>query len=305
MLERLFRGTYGIVLTPFDEKGGVDYKTLEKYASRIAGSKDICGLVVCGSTGEFSRLSFKENVDLMKTVRKVTGGKQFICGATAGDSYTASKYIEAINDLGADGILIAPPFYFGLEEDEIIAFYDEIIKNNDKKTPIVGYNIPQCTNPVSVKAFEKLLEHDCVKGFKNSWNDMCEITAEIAIRNEKRSDVSMLTGLDACLFGTLSLGGDGLFTAITYLMPEIMNFIYTKFETDREASFACQCGLIELINVVNRFTFPYGYRVLSEALGMPLGYGREKIPASVAERTKKALGEMSFIYNKIKEKYLN
>ena len=119
---RIFKGTYGIVLTPFDENGKVDYATLEKYSSKIAESKDINGLVVCGSTGEFSRLSFEENVELMKVVKNVTANnnKQLICGATAGDSYTASKYVEQINNIGADGMLIAPPYYFGLEEDEIM-----------------------------------------------------------------------------------------------------------------------------------------------------------------------------------------
>ena len=159
MDNKIFKGTYGIVLTPFDEKGNVDYKSLERYASKVAESDDINGLVVCGSTGEFTRLSFEENVELMKVVRSVTGKtKQFVCGATAGDSYTASKYIDAINIIGADGILLAPPYYFTLEEDEILAYYDAVIKSNDRKTPIVGYNIPQCTNAVSVNIFDKLLD---------------------------------------------------------------------------------------------------------------------------------------------------
>lgn len=305
MDNKIFRGTYGIVLTPFDENGNVDYNTLEKYSARVAQSNDINGLVVCGSTGEFTRLSFEENTELMKVVRNVTGKeKQLVCGATAGDSYTAAKYVEAINTIGADGILLAPPYYFALEEDEILAYYDDVIKSNDRKTPIVGYNIPQCTNPVSVNVFEKLLNYDCVKGFKNSWNDMQQITMEIAIRNSKRPDVSMLTGLDACLYGTLALGGDGLFTAITYLMPEIMNYIYISYEKDEKKSFECQCDLIELLNAVNRFTFPYGYRVLSKAIGMPLGKCREKVSSSLNVKTEAALEELNRIYEKLIKKYV-
>ncbi len=298
-MEKLFKGTYGIVLTPFKDNGEVDYNLLEKYVSLVSESKHINGLVLCGSTGEFSRLSFDENIEIMKRTGSIikSEDKQFVCGATAGDTYEAQKYIEKINEMEADGILLAPPYYFTLSEEEILAHYETILKFNNNKTPVVGYNIPQCTNPVSIRVFERLLDYECVKGYKNSWNDMQEITTEISIRNAKRPDVSMLTGLDACLYGTLALGGDGLFTAITYLMPRVMNYIYEMFYTDKERAFKCQCELIKLIDVVNRFTFPFGYRVLSEALGMPLGYGREAIP--VFSGAKRAQEEMYIIYKNI------
>ena len=132
---------------------------------------------------------------------------------------------------------------------------------------------------------------------------MQEITTEIALRNEKRPDVSMLTGLDACLYGTLALGGDGVFSAITYLMPEIVGVIQNNFGKS-DISFECQCDLIKLINVVNRFTFPYGYRVLSEAVGMPLGAGREALPLIMKNEAYNAKRAMQDIYEKLVNKYL-
>lgn len=288
-------------MTPFKENGYVDYNTLEQQVLGVLKSSAITGVVVCGSTGEFTRLSFEENTNLMKSVKDVIPhGKQFICGATAGDSYTASKYVEYISLLGADGILLAPPYYFKLNNEEIADYYDDIFNNNYAHTPIIGYNIPQCTNPISVGNFNKLLEYEDFKGFKNSWNDMQEITGEISLRNKKRNDVSMLTGLDTCLYGTMSLGGDGIFSAITYMMPELIDVIYKGGEN----AFECQCDLLELINIVNTFTFPYGYRVLSQAIGMPLGIGRERIPNKIKTAANRALNEMSEIYIKLIKKYL-
>lgn len=301
MKERIFRGIYGIVLTPFKENGDVDYITLENQVERISASKSLSGLAVCGSTGEFTRLSFEENTNLMKTVKEAAPkGKKIICGATSGDSYTANKYVEFASKIGADGVLIAPPYYFKLCDEEILAYYADVMKNNSARLPIAGYNIPQCTNGITTANFEKLLEFDDFKGFKNSWNDMQEITTEIALRDEKRPDVSMLTGLDACLFGTLSLGGDGIFSAITYLMPEVINVIFERGDN----AFKCQCELIKLINIVNRFTFPYGYRVLSDALGYRLGEGREKIPKKIYDSAKASMPEMRAIYDSIVEKYV-
>lgn len=298
-----FKGIYGIVLTPFKEDGSLDFAALERQVQKAVESESMAGLVVCGSTGEFSRLRYEENVEIMRCVGRANAGKKhFICGATAGDSYTANKYAEDIAKLGADGILLAPPYYFKLNDEEILEYYKDIAYNNSAKLPIIGYNIPQCTNRISVSIFERLLDIDGIKGFKNSWNDMQEITAEIALRDEKRKDVSMFTGLDACLYGTLSLGGDGIFSAISYLMPDIIDVIYSGFGKGDEA-LSCQYDLIKLINIVNRFTFPYGYRVLSDALGYKLGEGREKIPASIAKDAAKAAEEMYAAYKMLTEKY--
>ena len=63
--EKIFSGAYGIVLTPFDESGEVDYTLFAKYVEK-ATHTPLSGLVVCGSTGEFTRLNFKENCILMK-----------------------------------------------------------------------------------------------------------------------------------------------------------------------------------------------------------------------------------------------
>lgn len=297
MDRKLFKGAYGIALTPFKEDGSVDFGAFEANVEKAAASP-LDGLVVCGSTGEFTRLSFDENIALMKLAAGIAGNqKRLVCGATAGDSYTANQYVEHISKLGADGALIAPPYYFALGEDEILAYYEDIVKNNAANLPVVGYNIPQCTNRISVRIFERLLDYDCVKGFKNSWNDMGEISAEIALRDEKRHDVSMLTGLDACLYGTLSLGGDGLFTAITYLMPEIMTYIIDNHPGEK--AWRCQSELIKLINLINRFTFPYGYRALSKAMGQDLGEGRAAIPLSVKKLAAETMPLMKEKINKL------
>lgn len=306
MKKKEFGGIYAIVLTPFKENGEVDYDALASQIERSAKSTGLNGFVVCGSTGEFTRLSFEENVQLMRTVKDANQGrKQLICGATAGDSYTARKYVESISQMGSDGILLAPPFYFKLNEDELFEYYADVINGNHKQIPIIGYNIPQCTNAVSPALFEKLLQFDCVKGYKNSWNDLQEITVEIAMRNERREDVAMFTGLDACLYGTLALGGDGVFSAISYLLPDVVNYIYENYRSgNRSQAFRCQADLIKLINIVNRFTFPYGYRILADVAGFPLGEGREAVPTRMKAEANTSKEEMRDIVRRLRETYL-
>lgn len=302
--ERLFKGTYGIVLTPFKDDFSVDYKTLENHLEKAIESS-LDGLVVCGSTGEFSRMRPEENMQVMSMATEVNAGrKQIICGATGADSYSTNKYVEHINRIGGDGALIAPPYYFPLTDEEIAEFYIDVSRNNVGNVPIVAYNIPQCTDGLSYEVFERIMELPDVKGMKNSWHDMQTITMEIDFRNKYRPDVSMLTGLDACLYGTLALGGDGEFTAIAYLLPDFARIIVDEFGKSSK-SYECQCDLLRLIKAVGEFSFPYGYRVLSDVAGFPLGRCREVVSEKIKIRSDRAYREMMSIIRNLNEKYLN
>ncbi len=297
-MERLLKGCYGIVMTPFLDNGKVDFKTLEQHIRTLTESS-ITGFVACGSTGEFSRLTPEENLELMKCVHDANEGKkQFICGATAPDTYTTNKYIEKISEMGADAMLIAPPYYFPMSDEEVIAFYDDISYNNSAKVPIVAYNIPQCTTPISVNVFKHIVQLEDIKGMKNSWLNLCEIMSMIKIRDQYRPDMSMLTGLDACLYPTLALGGDGLFTAIAYLLPQYATAIYTRFG-DGDFSLRFQQEMLELIDKVGEFSFPHGYRLLAEAAGFPLGRSRMSIGTELAKRSADGIAEMKQIIDKL------
>ena len=83
-----FQGGYGIILTPFKADGKVDYVELEKQLEVVCNS-DIQGVVVCGSTGEFTYMSREETREIMTFSKKaVAGRKGFICGATAANKRT-------------------------------------------------------------------------------------------------------------------------------------------------------------------------------------------------------------------------
>ena len=139
--ERFFAGPYGIMLTPFLEDGKVDYAQIEEQAETLCQS-GITGLVTCGSTSEFVMLSVEENKQIMKTVANVVQGrKQLVCGATGPDSKTSLEYLEWMAQLGAVGALIAPPYYYRYDGEEIIEFYRSLDAVGCG-VQIVAYQIP-------------------------------------------------------------------------------------------------------------------------------------------------------------------
>ena len=301
MQNRLYQGPYGIVITPFDENGDVDYEKLEKQIDRVCGSS-IDGIVVCGSTGEFIELDAAANMAIMRLASDVNcGRKKLIVGATAADYKACIEYLKWAEKCGANGALTAPPYYFPLNDEEVVEFY-RMISREWYGVPIIAYQIPQFTSPISLYAYEKILELENIKGLKNSSGDFNQLMHEVYLRNLKREDFSVLTGSDESIYATLSVGGDGNFTALAYLLPEVIAYIYRCY--GRESfSLNCQLDLLPLLRLAGSVTFPYGYKLIGEAAGFDFGKSRQAIPEQTVNRGIQIREEMEKIVYQLIYRY--
>lgn len=259
-----FRGAYGIIITPFLENGGVDYGELERQLKEAVRSS-IQGLVVCGSTGEFTYLSTEELKKMMLFTKEVIAGrKQLICGATAANCHETLELLAYIEHIGADGALVAPPYYFPLGDADVLDFYRSLAEAPGK-LPIIAYQIPQCTSSISMGVFRELLKLSRIMGIKNSSGNCQEIMHQINLRNELRRDFAVLTGTDECIYAMVNSGADGSFTAIGYLYPELVSEVY-RHQKDEEGLYWQQI-IVKLAALAGSIPYPLGYKLLGEASG--------------------------------------
>ena len=114
-----FRGTYTIMVTPFDAEGAVDVPALERYVDWQIES-GIHGLIPLGSTGEFLSMTDDEIELVAKTViDRAARRVPVIIGTTAEDTRVAARKSRMAESLGADGVMVLPPFYCTPTEDEL------------------------------------------------------------------------------------------------------------------------------------------------------------------------------------------
>lgn len=139
-----FRGTYTIMVTPFDAEGQVDVRALERYVDwQIASG--IHGLIPLGSTGEFLSMTDEEIELVARTViDRAAGRVPVIIGTTAEDTRVAARKSRMAESLGADGVMVLPPFYCTPTEDETFQHYKSI--SDAIGIPIMVYNNPAVTN---------------------------------------------------------------------------------------------------------------------------------------------------------------
>jgi len=139
-----FRGTYTIMVTPFDADGAVDVPTLERYVDWQIES-GIHGLIPLGSTGEFMSMSDDEIELVAKTViDRAAGRVPVLIGTTAEDTRAAVRLSRRAEAQGADGVMVLPPFYCTPTDDELFLHYKTI--SDAIGIPIMVYNNPAVAN---------------------------------------------------------------------------------------------------------------------------------------------------------------
>ncbi len=139
-----FRGTYTVMVTPFDAEGALDLPALRRLVDwQVA--QGIHGLIPLGSTGEFLSLSDEEAEQVAATVIEQAAGRvPVLVGTGAEDTREAVRLSRRAERLGADGVMIIPPFYSTPTPDELFHHYRTI--GEAIGLPIMLYNNPATAN---------------------------------------------------------------------------------------------------------------------------------------------------------------
>ncbi|MBI4303441.1 MAG: dihydrodipicolinate synthase family protein, partial [Chloroflexi bacterium] len=99
------------MLTPFDEKGAVNYEQAKKLALALVNSGSD-GVVVAGTTGESATLVRTEEIRLFKEIKAALASRGTVVAGTGSNS--TAEAIEATREAeraGVDACLLVVPYY--------------------------------------------------------------------------------------------------------------------------------------------------------------------------------------------------
>ena len=162
-MRRLFTGSHTVTVTPFTPGGAeIDFEAWEGFLDwQIACG--VPGIIILGTTGEFLTINDAErSAFIKKTVDYVNGRMVVWVGSMNAYTPNAVRYSKEAEDLGADGVMIIPPYYYTPTDDEIFEYYKAICGSCDLQ--IMLYNNPFTSNvdmPASLvgrlaKSFEQI-----------------------------------------------------------------------------------------------------------------------------------------------------
>ena len=146
-----FKGIIPPVITPINDVHSIDEDGFAAVIEYMI-EKGVHGIIVGGTTGEFYALSPEERVRQFRFAKEIIKTRvPLVCGVNDISTKGACGFAEAARDAGADGILVAAPYYSLPTELENAAHCLAIDKAAN--LPIMLYNYPGRTGVVMGEDF--------------------------------------------------------------------------------------------------------------------------------------------------------
>lgn len=209
-------GTWTALVTPFDEKGRFDKEAYGKIIEEQvkAGVQGICP---CGTTGESATLSHEEHGTVIREAVKYAAGRiRVMAGTGSNSTQEAVEMTAAAAESGADCVLLVAPYYNRPSAEGLIRHFHTLAEKVE--IPQIIYNIPKRTAVnIDTSTMLKITEHPNVVGVKEASGDLDQVAGLCA---SVRDGISVLSGDDGLLIPIVSVGGKGVISVASNLVPK-------------------------------------------------------------------------------------
>lgn len=178
-----FNGILFFPLTPFDERGDVNEAAFEQH---VASGLDhgAGGVFAACGTGEIHALSAEEHARVVRRAVAVTAGRVPVI-AGAGDSVsTAIEQATAARELGADGVLLLPPYLVHAPQRGLVEYVRAVTSAVD--IPVIVYQ--RGTMVFTPDSAAELAEIPTVVGFKDGVGDVGTMRQIVLTVRQRRGD---------------------------------------------------------------------------------------------------------------------
>ncbi len=283
MKKTVFTGAATAIITPLT-KDGIDY---EKFGKLIDWQieEGIDAIVAVGTTGEGSTLTDAEHKEAIKfCVERVGGRVPVIAGTGSNDVAYAIELTKYACEVGADAMLLVTPYYNKATQKGLIESFRAVADASTK--PCILYNVPSRTGCNLLPETAAILaEHPNIVAIKEACGNISQI-AELA--NLVGDKMDIYSGNDDQIVPILSLGGKGVISVLSNLMPkETSDMCKLFFDGKVKESRDMQLRLIPLINSLFSEVNPIPVKAAMAAMGYCDNYLR--LPLTPMDEKKEAV----------------
>ncbi len=294
-MPKTFSGSYTVTITPFTEGGkAIDYPAWKRYLDWQLAS-GVPGIIILGTTGEFLTISDAEREEFVDaTVKYIAGRIPVLVGTMNAYTPKAVEYSKQAERLGADGLMIVPPYYYTPTDDEIFNYYKAICEA--VSLPIMLYNNPYTSNvDMSAKLVGRLTKSfEQVRYIKEASQRIERIHAIIV-----ESDGLMNVWAGQQVLESYKMGAVGYVNPYGNYIPRAsVKFVEWAEQGRWDDVWAVQSIIHKFDRIITEGHPLYGHQCYSKALaaaaGYPVGDVREPITtfASLGEEGRQRVAKM-------------
>ena len=266
------KGMCAALCTPFSEDGEqVDETALRNHIDSMLEA-GVHSILVNGGTGEFAYLTREERRRLAELASEhIDGRADYVVMASAVSTTEAIEYSKHAEGVGADCLLILPPYFEGPDLEGVYYHYARISGAVD--LPIMVYNIPVHTGiDITPSFYQRLMEIDNVEYIKDSMADILRIQELLAV------GAKVFNGGDPIAFFSLVAGCPGCVWGAVNAMPVEAVNLYNLVSS---GSIGEARDLWEKMFPTNRFFWRHVYNASVKAAtnlsGRPVGPCRKPV----------------------------
>ena len=256
------------MVTPFDEKGAVDYDQAKRLANALLDSGSD-GLVITGTTGEGPTLSSEEKIRLYAEVKEAIGSRgAVIAGTTDNDTAKSIELSAEAEAAGADALLLTVPAYNKPPQEGLYQHFKAIAESTS--LPCVLYNVTSRTSLNMTDETTIRLSHiDNIVGVKEAGSDLNQITRII---DGAGDGFRVWSGNDDETFSIMATGGYGVVSVLSHLVGnQIKQMMGYLLEGDLEKAAAEHRRLLPLFKVMFIVSNPIPLKYSLNHVGFNVG----------------------------------
>jgi len=259
-----FSGAYTALATPFKD-GALDEA---RYRGFIEWQieQGINGLVPCGTTGEAATLSHDEHEQVIHIcVEQAKGRVSVLAGAGSNNTAEAIRLTRFAKDAGADGALLITPYYNKPTQEGLYRHFAAIANAVD--FPLVLYNVPGRTGCNLLPPTLGRLARECpnIVGVKEATGDLAQVSEVLEYCG---SNFCLLSGDDFTVLPILSVGGCGVISVTSNIMPAPMAKLCSSFaQGDLESAQSLHFALAPLNRAMFLETNPIPVKTALHMMG--------------------------------------
>lgn len=265
----LFEGCGTAIATPFNENG-VNYEEFKRIIENQI-ENEVDSIIVCGTTGEASTMTKEERKQTIKFVIDTVNRRTKVIAGTGSnntkEAVEMSKYAESV---GVDGVLVVTPYYNKTTQKGLVAHYTEIAKSIS--IPIILYNVPSRTGVnILPETCLELSKIENIVAIKEASGNISQVAKIAKLCGE---DLTIYSGNDDQIIPILSLGGKGVISVLSNVMPKYTHDMVKKY-LNGQVKEACrmQLDVLDLINSlfceVNPIPVKYALNLIGYDYGVP------------------------------------
>lgn len=207
-----------------------------------------------------------------------------IAGTGSNDTAYAIDLTKFACEIGYEGMLLVTPYYNKATQNGLIKTFTAIADESTK--PCILYNVPSRTGcNIEPATYGILADHPMITGIKEASGNISKIVETMAIVGDR---LDLYSGNDDQIIPLLSLGGSGVISVLSNLMPkETSQMCHKFFEGKTDEALKMQLDYLPLINALFSEVNPIPVKAAMAAMG----YGEDylRLPLTPMEDAHKAV----------------